>query len=171
VSNRVSVGLLLVLAAGLSGCATSELWEKRAFDGFNVPARPTNLGVFKTPDDWLIVYDEGNEKNERVRRRAYYLNRNQTVISRRKMPRFVPASDAETFPAVSALLSTNGRQFTIYDSSTELGTYDLPVYPAPSGRVKQVLLTPCTLVLDATVAGAIVGLLWLQSGAPGADCD
>jgi hypothetical protein len=172
VSNRVrSVSLLLVIAAGLSGCATSELWEKGAFDGFNEPARPTNLGVFETPGDWLIVYDEVSEKNGRIRRRAYYLNRNQDLVNRRKKPQFVSASEADAFRSASALLSSDGRQFTIYDGSTEIGTYELPIYPAPSGRVKQILLTPCTLVVDATVAGAILGLYWLQMGGPGANCN
>jgi hypothetical protein len=122
-------------------------------------------------EDWLVVYDEVNQKSGRTRRRAYYVSRNQTAIRKQKMPEFVSASDAERFPTVSALLSTDGRQFTIYDGSTHLGTYELPFYPAPSGRVKQVLLTPCTLVLDATVAGAFLGLYWLQMGGPGATCD
>lgn len=158
--------LIAGLAAG--GCATSALWENHAFDGFNEPARPANLQVFKAPADWLVQYDEVNENNDRIRRRAYYLKRNREAVSRHTMPRFVSASVPASRPRVFAVMSTNGQEFTLYDGATNLGTHELPVYPARSGRVKQVLLTPCTLVADATIVGGFIAVYWwLPAGAPG----
>jgi hypothetical protein len=163
-------GLLLVSCAGLTGCVTATLWEDKAFDGFNRPARPPNLQVYKTQDDWLIEYDEGNEKNARIRRRAYYLNENEAAIATHKPPRFVPGPKTASFVVVNALISTNGQQFTVYDGAVSIGTYEFPIYPAPSGRVKQVLLTPGTLVIDAAIIGAgiavVAGFEWLKAGAP-----
>ena len=65
-----------------------------------------------------------------------------------------------------AELSDNGREFTLYDGDTLLGTYELPVYPKPSGRVKQILLTPLTVAADVTLVGVcVVGYAWLHSSA------
>ncbi len=163
-------GLLLVLCTGLSGCVTATLWEKQAFDGLNRPANPPNLQVYQTPKDWLIEYDEANDKNESIRRRAYYLNENATTIHAHKPPRFVGRPETATFAGTQALISANGQQFTLYDGAVNIGTYEFPVYPAPSGRVKQVLLTPGTVVADAAIVGAslvaIAGVEWLKAGAP-----
>ena len=163
-------GLLLISCAGLSGCVTATLWEKQAFDGFNRPASPPNLQVYKTQDDWLVEYDEANEKNARICRRAYYLNESQTAINAHKPPRFVPTPTTGSFVVANALISTDGQQFIVYDGPVNIGTYDFPVYPAPSGRVKQVLLTPGTVVIDAAIvtagAAVVLGVLWLQAGAP-----
>jgi len=165
----LALPLLCLLACGLSGCATSALWENHAFDGFNEPARPANLKVFKTQGDWLVQYDEVNENNERIRRRAYYLKPNRD-LGRRK-PRFVKVAKSLSFPPAHVVVSADGRRFTLYDEAANLGTYELPVYPAQSGRVKQVLLTPCTLVADATIVGGVIALYWWSAGAPGlADC-
>src|SRR5256885_15956491 len=82
-------GWLLVIAFGLSGCATRTLWENHAFDGFNEPARPANLRVFRTHDDWLVRYDEVNENTDRIKQRAYYLEPNRSAINDHKRPHFV----------------------------------------------------------------------------------
>ena len=171
VGKRVQfAGLLLVLCAALSGCVTANLWEKQAFDGLKRPAHPPNLQVYKTQNDWLIEYDEANEKNQHIRRRAYYLNENQTAINAHKPPRFVSRPETASFAVANALISTNGDQFTLYDGAATIGTYEFPVYPAPSGRVKQVLLTPGAVVADAAIVGAgiavVAGYAWLQAGAP-----
>jgi hypothetical protein len=132
------------------------------------------LEVYKTHNDWLIEYDEGNDQNERIRRRAYYLKENQRAIDAHKQPRFVEKPATGSFAVGQALISTNGHQFTLYGGGVDIGTYDFPVYPAPSGRVKQVLLTPGAVVADTAIVGAcavvVAGALWLQAGAPTGGC-
>jgi hypothetical protein len=176
VGKRVQIaGLLLVLCAAVSGCVTPALWKEQAFDGLNQPARPPNLQVYKMQDDWLIEYDEANEKNERIRRRAYYLNENQAAIEAHKPPRFVRRPETASFEVAQALISTNTHQFTLYDGGENRGTYEFPIYPAPSGRVKQVLLTPGAVVADAAIVGAVIvviaGAEWLKAGGPAACLD
>ncbi len=168
-SHWIRRGLLLLVAGcALCGCATSALWENHAFSGFNEPARPPHLQVFKTQDDWLVQYDEVNEDSGRIRQRAYYLKANIDQVADHKTPRFVSRAVPLQSTAAGAVLSANGQEFALYDGPTYLGTYELPVYPAPSGRLKQVLLTPWTLVADATVVGGFIAVYyWLPAGAPG----
>lgn len=154
------------IAFGLSGCATKALWESQAFDGFNEPSRPPSLHVFRAGDDWLVQYDEVNENTDRIKHRAYYLKPNGSAIRDHKRPHFVCASDARDLSALRAVISNDGQQFTLYEGEERLGPYDLPVYPVRSGRVKQVLLTPCTLVADATVVGGYLAAYWVSIDTP-----
>ena len=158
-------GWLLAIACGLSGCATRTLWENHAFDGFNEPARPANLRVFRTHDDWLVRYDEVNENTDRTKQRAYYVMANDAAIKDHKRPHFVHF-DLPEFHAVRTVISADGQQFTLYEGEERLGPYELPVYPAGSGRVKQVLLTPGTLIADATIIGGYLWVYWMSIGAP-----
>lgn len=145
------------------GCATQALWEDEAFDGVNKPARRANVEVAKFERDWLIQYDEVNEKSARVRRRAYILYANDERVRGHKRPDFVTGIVAAGGEA-RAVVSDNAPEFTLYDGDAVVGTYTLPVYPAPSGRVKQILLTPLTVAVDVTIVGAVlVGYVWLHS--------
>lgn len=152
--------LLLGLLPALTGCATKALWENPAFSGFNEPARPANLQVFKAKDDWLVVYDEVNENSDRIRRRAYYAMANRGAINGRRQPLFAHASDSKNLRSVPAVVSRDGKEFTLYEGEERVGVFDLPVYAAPSGRVKQVLLTPATVIADASIVGGYIGLYW-----------
>ena len=160
---------MIGLSFGLCGCVTSKLWEDKAFDGFNTPASPANLQVFKCESDWLVQYDEVNDDSARIRRRAYFLHANDQRVRGHKTPHFVTVMVA-TSGEGRAVISDSGPEFALYDADTLVGTYVLPVYPRPSGQVKQILLTPLTVVADVAIVGACgagyVGYLWLQSGAP-----
>ena len=163
--NRFYSGILLIgFSFGLCGCMTSALWEPEALDGFNKPAREANVQVFRYDSDWLVQYDEVNEDSARVRRRAYTLYANDDRVRGHKSPHFVTGPVATGVEA-RAVMSDNGREFTLYDGETTVGTYELPFYPKPSGRVKQILLTPLTVAVDATIASAVVvGYAWAHSG-------
>ena len=168
-SNRLRRGIpLLVLSCALAGCATKALWDHSAFDGFNEPAHPANLQVFKTKDDWLVRYDEVNENTDRVHHRAYYLNANTKQVRDHTPPMFCSRSLPPGTTLARTSVSTNGQEFALYDGDMCVGIYELPVYAAPSGRVKQVLLTPCTMAADATIVGGFIAVyFWLPAGAPG----
>lgn len=168
--NRFYSGvLLIVLSFGLCGCVTQRLWEDKAFDGFNQPARPPNLQVSRCDGDWLVQYDEVNENSVRIRRRTYFLYANDERVRQHKKPHFEKGT-IDTSGEVRAVFSDTAPEFTLYDGDKLVGTYELPVYPKPSGRVKQVILTPFALVADAGIGVAGVAVfaayLWLQSGAP-----
>ena len=171
--SRVYSGILLIaFSLGLCGCVTATLWEKKAFDGFNEPAHPANLQVSRYTNDWLIQYDEVSEDFGRIRRRAYFLYANDEKVRGHKQPDFVKRPVA-TSGAVRAVISDSRGEFTVYDGDLLVGTYELPVYPKPSGRAKQILLTPFTVVADAAIVGAgsalFVAYLWAKSGAPWPD--
>lgn len=168
--NRLYRGILLIsLSFGLCGCVTSKLWEDKAFDGFNTPARPANLQVSRCESDWLVQYDEVNDDSGRMWRRAYFLYANDERVRGHKAPHFVTVKVA-TSGEGRAVVSDSGPEFTLYDADTLVGTYALPVYPKPSGRVKQILLTPLTVAADVAAVGALgaiyIGYAWAQSGTP-----
>src|SRR5687767_10365773 len=95
---------------GLCGCVTPKLWEDKAFDGFNTPASPANVQVFKCESDWLVQYDEVNEDSGRIQRRAYFLYANDERVRKRKAPDFV-----------TGMVATSGEgRVVISDSGSEL---------------------------------------------------
>jgi hypothetical protein len=47
--------------------------------------------------------------------------------------------------------------FTLYSGREQLEAYKLPTYVGGSHTVKQVLLTPFAVAVDATIVGAIIG--------------
>lgn len=161
--NRVCGLLLIGVCFCLSGCVTATLWEDHALDGFNKPAGQPNLQVSRCDGDWLVQYDEVNEDSGRVRRRAYILRANDERVRVQKPPRFVPSPDAADGEARAEVLES-GHEFTLYDGDKAVGTFALPIYPKPSGRVKQILLTPLTVTVDAAIVSAcVVGYAWLHS--------
>jgi hypothetical protein len=47
--------------------------------------------------------------------------------------------------------------FTLYSGEEKLEPYKLPTYVGGSQTVKQVMLTPFAVAIDATIDGAIIG--------------
>lgn len=175
-----AAGLALLLFV-LGGCATKSLWERGSVTAFNEPAPETRLRLYQAParQDVLVVYEEFSERKASVRTRAYFLQENLRRLEQRRAPRFVGAdaarglnpilfqSAATNRPSASgaeltALVNTNGRTFTLWLNGERVGDHDLPVYDDGSGRVKRVLLTPATVVADATLVGGFL-FLWAWS--------
>ncbi len=180
---------------GLTGCRalndwplTYKLWDDRALARFNEPADNPHLQLFQSArtNDVLVQYDEMREKNEKVRRRSFFLNANLARLESGKKPRFVSQSKVENLqpiPLLSELsasdnsgrligiVSTNGHDFTLRDQGRELGSFSLPVYETIGGPVERVILTPVTAVADVVIvgvtAGVILAYLWAASGGPG----
>jgi len=176
------LSLVTVQAILFSGCATRELWQTGRFANFHEPATPSNLRLFQSTNsqDVLVQYDECRENDDRVRRRAYWLEHNSDRVRERQKPRFVSfkpeaclidipvseaafSADSGTGP-VYALASTNNQSFTLYSSGRQKGPYELPVYPDASGRTKQVILTPFTVAADLTVVGGYLFVIAWECG-------
>src|SRR5688572_10300938 len=154
--SRLYAGVLLVgLGLGACSCVTATLWEDKALDGFNKPASQANLQVSRWNGDWLVQYDEVNENSVRIRRRAYFLHANDERVRGCKTPHFLDGPVATSSEGRVELLES-GKEFTLHDGDTVVGTYHLPVYPKTSGRVKQILLTPLTVTADAAIVSACV---------------
>ena len=193
--SRKAIRFLLTacLAPGLTGCRelndwplTYRLWDDRAFARFNEPADNPHLQLFQSArtNDVLVQYDEVREKNEKVRRRTFFLNPNLERLEHGKKPRFVNPSKADNLqpiPLVSELpasdnshsligvVSTHGHEVTLRDQDRELASFSLPVYETAGGKVERVILTPvaatCDVVIVGVVAGVIVAYAWASSGA------
>jgi len=174
-------GLLLLLACQavlLSGC-TATLWERDRFARMHWPANPPNLRLFycESARDVLAEYDEASEGSTTIQRRSYWLERNASNVVAERQPSFISATNLQdlaavpvadnpaspptaTYQGLYAVVSTNGQSFALYPGNKEPTVYRLPMYYTTSGqRVKQVLLTPFAVAVDATVVGAIVAIV------------
>ena len=184
---------LVLLAAQtfwLSGCATSRLWEDGQFARYYEPADQERLELFYSPrkQDVLVEYNQSHESSDRIHRRAYWVEPNQSRTQERRKPKFVSVKEAANLTPIPvfalldtdntqaagrtlhAVTSTSGRSFTLYSGEKQLKSCDLPVYRDMSGRTKQVLLTPPAVVADATIAVGVVAVYTAQIWGPALSC-
>ena len=168
---------------------TGRLWDA---DGVNrcLPAPKPNAKLYWTADhqDVLVTYDELREKNDSIRRRAFFFKPNVRRLEDRKKPRFVePAkivdlslvqipevggTNASPQETILVKLSGDGQEFTLIWSGTDLGPYALPVYLDRGSETKRFLMTPLTatgdfivvVVVVAVVAGVVLGYSYAGSG-------
>ena len=180
------IGLALISIGLCGGCATSALWQQGRLNQWNEPASPPDLRLFldTNRDDVLVQYNEFRERNDSVRRRAYYLHRNGDRIEQSRRPRFVdprqsaglseiaffesPDSRATlTNGEMRVRVATNGCDFTLVSRDGEAGRFSLPIYDDGSALPKRLVLMPWTLAADATIAGGFIAIyFWLPAGAP-----
>jgi hypothetical protein len=168
---------------------TGQLWEA---GGVNrcLPAPKPNAKLYWAAgrQDVLVTYDELREKNDSIRRRAFFFKPNVRRLEDRKKPRFVEAArivdlslpqipevggtNASPQETILVKLSDDGQEFTLLWSGTDLGPYALPVYLDRGSETKRFLLTPLTatgdvivvLVVVAVVAGAVLAYGYASSG-------
>lgn len=167
--------LLATQVVLLSGC-TSALWDKETFAHHYRPADPVNLHLFYSKErrDILVQYDESKDSGTQSRSRYYWLEPNTLRVNRNQKPHFVSTKaaigllpvavgEAATPPAqpasveLRAVARPYANCFTLYSGEEKLEPYKLPTYVGGSQRVKQVMLTPFTVAIDATIVGAIIG--------------
>lgn len=192
---RLSLGVVVVLL--LSGCETVEkysltyrVWDNDDWRKFSEPAPNPNVALFEATNHAcvLVEYDAFSEKHSAVKRCAYYLHPNQARVDAGTKPELVKPSAADrtkpipVLPAQGALtnqpselhayavVTKEGRGFTLYRPMESESTFDLPVYTETSGIPTRVVLTPFAVAGDAVMVGAVAAvigfLVWAQIGAP-----
>ena len=177
--KRLCLLLLPLPALLLGGCATRALWEADRFARYHEPAHPPHLALFQARpgNDVLVRYDETIEGEDVSKPRAYWLDENAMPAKNPFKPQFVsppathtltpiPLVDSPTLvpsaaTGLCAVVATNGQDFTLYSGETKLGAHELPVYFDATGRTKQVLLTPLTVLADITIVGGVVAIALL----------
>src|SRR5437667_8743495 len=167
---------------------TGRLWDAGGVNSC-LPAPKPNAKLYLTADrqDVLVTYDELREKNDAIRRRAFYFKPNVRRLEDRKKPRFVePAkivdltlvqipevgTNASPQETILVKLSDDGQEFTLLWSGIALGTHALPVYLDRGSETKRFLLTPLTaagdfivvVVVVAAAAGAFFAYGYASSG-------
>jgi hypothetical protein len=125
-----------------------------------------------------VQYDEIREKDETVRRRAYFLQQNDERIKRGEKPRFVDpqrVSAIDPIPVCATLSETNnpafktlplfalstrtgGQEFVILRYGTTEGPYALPTYVESNANVVRVALTPFAVAGDTVMVGLVASL-------------
>ena len=189
--NGCLIGLLLPL---LTGCETAKkysltyrLWDSADMRRFNEPASNPQLELSQSSKTnvVLVQYDEVRESNEAVKRRAYFLFRDEQKIKAGRKPTFISPEKvtglkpvplvygdllSTNVPAMGgnyATTSTNSHRFTLQLDGHGKGPYELPVYERKSGQVQRTVLTPFALAGDVVMVGfvaAFVALVTLCAG-------
>ena len=190
-------GLGVLFALLLTGCErvekyslTYRVWDNEDWREFSEPAPNPNLALFEATNHAhvLVEYDAFSEKHSTVKRCAYYLHTNQARVDIGTMPALVNPSAAEgmipipVLPTQGALtnqpserhayavVTKEGRGFTLYRPRESESTFDLPVYTETSGTPTRIVLTPFAVAGDTVMVGAVAAvvgfLLWAQIGAP-----
>ena len=182
----VRIAGVVVMAIALTGCETVKecslsykLWSNSEMTSFAEPASDPHLALFanRIGDDVLVQYDETCEKNEQVRRRAYFLEPNAERIAQHKKPCFVdpqaitamnPVPQSQTRAWVTnvvpgqtslATWSENGRDFSLLRNGNVDGPYALPVYRESNSTFIRVTLTPFAAVGDAVMVGVVAAVV------------
>ncbi len=180
-----------------TGCETARkysltyrLWDNGDLRKWSEPAPNPNLALFEATNgaDVLVQYDALSERRSAVKRRAYYLLQNEARIAAGKKPKSARPSAADGLKPIAvlstqsavtnlppelpayAVVTKEGRGFTLYRPPQPLTTFDLPVYPETSGTPTRIVLTPLAVAGDTVMVGAVVVVvaffLWVESGAP-----
>ena len=186
--RKGSVALLAAQTLWLSGCATSRLWEEGQFARYHEPAAPQKLELFYSPQkkDVLVEFNEMRDGTDRVQRRAYWVEPNQSRTKDRRKPEFVSVKESAGLTPIPvfglmdisqpsgetlyAVTSTTGDSFTLYSGEKQLQSCELPVYRDKSGRTKQVLLTPPAVVADATIVAGVLAVYCAEAWWPALNC-
>ena len=189
----LAAGLLLLA----TGCQTVEkysltyrVWDNDSWCKFSDPATNPNLALFEATNnaDVLVQYDAFSEKHSRVERHAYYLHPSQARVDAEPKLELVKPSAADGMKPIPvlptqgaltnqpsglpayAVVTKNGRAFTLYRPMEPESAFDLPVYAETSGTATRIVLTPFAVVGDTVMVGAVAAvvgfLLWAQIGAP-----
>jgi hypothetical protein len=179
--------VLLVLQAPLwTGC-TAMLWERSTFANYYHAAGPPNLQLYYSDErnDLLVQYDESRNKEKKVRTRYYWLEPNVKSTEAGRKPVFVKHASLDglqVLPQTPVLLDPippgmNGLyvvcrpddiRFQVYSGTNEVNSYILPDYDGGQKTALKILLTPPAVLVDATVLGAAIYLLfYLNSGDSG----
>jgi hypothetical protein len=177
--------LFACLFGGATGCETGQqysmtcrLWANDEFRNFHEPARCADMKLYQAPrgGDVLVVYNEANERNDSIRRRAYLLMANDAKVRAGRKPRFVnpkTAGDLAPIPVVAAMVPgsitngpacavapVDGKAFTVFRGGWAQGPYELPVYAAHGSAAVRAFLTPIAVVGDTLVFGVFLLPLW-----------
>lgn len=176
--HALTTGALIPLLTLLtSGCSTirdstltGRLWESRSLC---VPSAEPDVKVYRRPDnsDVLITYDELRERNDEIRRRAFFFKPNLKRLEQHRKPQFVVLAVVDEMKLIPVILVTNNipppepivarlspasQSFTLVWDGKEHGPYDLPVYVDEASETERALLTPLMVTGDIIIAVAIV---------------
>ena len=176
--NLWFLSLWVSQAVLITGC-TSALWDKNTFAHYYRPASPPNLHLFYSNDhkDILVQYDERVDTDIQIHPRFYWLEPNNSRLEYQRKPRFVSAKQVQGLVPIPvtggqldppplgadglyAVTRRDGDLFTLYLQEKRLERYKLPSYIGASQTLKQVLLTPFAVVIDATIVGAVLAYYW-----------
>jgi len=177
--RNLLLALLLVVQAPLwTGC-TALLWERSTFSTYYHATSPANLQVYYSDErkDLLVQYDESRNKEKAARTRYYWLEPNVKLTEQGRKPMFarpvsfdglqlLPQTPIAFNPTPAGLKGLylvcrpDNIRFKVYSGTNQLNSCILPDYDGVQKTALKVLLTPPAVIVDATVIGAAIYLLF-----------
>ena len=177
--NLILLVLVILQAPLWTGC-TALLWERSTFSTYCHAANPANLQVYYSDErkDLLVQYDEARNKEKTVCTRYYWLQPNVKLTEQGRKPNFAqppvslddmqllpqtPIAFNPTPPGLKGLYLVcrpNDIRFDVYSGTNQLNSCILPDYDGEQKTALKVLLTPPAVIVDATLIGAAIYLLF-----------
>lgn len=185
-SPRSLTALLLAGVLPLTGCQTYDeyglthkLWSDASLTDHYEPAGTRAVKSFQRPPSprLLVSYDELRERNDTVRRRAFFLPDSAKTLAEHGKPGFTnpapgagwveipvivagePAPDAPVYLKLSA----DHRSFVIVRGGCTDGPHHLPTYVDQSSTAFRVVMTPVAVVADVTVVALFCGVMFIYA--------
>jgi hypothetical protein len=176
--NLFLLSLFILPAPLWTGC-TALLWEKSTLPTYYHPAGPPNLQLYYSEQqkDFLVQYDESRNREKKIHTRYYWLKPNVKLTDGGHKPVFldvVAVDGMQQLPQTPLLLNPpppalNGLyvvcrpddiRFQVYSGTNQIRSCILPDYDAHQKTALKVLLTPPAVIVDATVIGGLIYLLF-----------
>jgi hypothetical protein len=185
-ANGLNVVLAVLLAGLGGGCETAKnasftykLWDKDV-RSYCQPAANPELALYEAnpPRDVLVEYSALSDREDQIKRLAYFLDASQKRIAAGNAPQFVDPKLSRKLTAIPkqvstntyALIGTNGWTFTMYRPGREPQVCNLPTYRDDHNTAGRVALTPLAVAGDATIIGVVaavfMGYAYAQDGGP-----
>jgi len=175
VAKGLNLLLAVLLAGAGGGCEsareasfTCKLWDKDVRSYCQPVANP-ELALYeaKPAREVLVEYNALSDRDDQIKRRAYFLEANQKRIAAGKAPQFVDPGLSRNLTAIPqqvstntyAIPGTNGWTFTLYRPGREPEVCNLPTYRDDHNTAGRVALTPLAVAGDATILGVVAAVI------------
>ena len=162
---------------------THKLWSDPSLTNHYEPAGTRGLKTFARPPSTqlLVSYDELCERNNSLRRRAFFMPDSAKILGEHRKPSFtnpLPAKGWVEVPVIVAgepapaapvylTLSADSKSFTVVRDGVANGPHQLPTYVDQSSTAFRVAMTPVAVVADVTVVAVWCGVVLLYAYASG----
>jgi hypothetical protein len=182
----VLMGCLISFLTGCEDTLTGQLWERDGALNHSGPAPYPDLKIYQTANhkDFVVQYDEVDEGNAIIKRRAYLLDANEGRVESGRRPHFIRIANLKRLEAIPVetnsapdAKTTNSaglravmvdyRHFVVLSNGDEIRSSFLPAYINRRDQAWRIALTPVAVtgdvVIVCAVTAAVLGMIYLAS--------
>jgi len=177
---HATAGLSILLLCGCTSVEhwtlTGALWDNERLASHREPAIPPDLRLYEGTGDVVVTYYESSDSSDRRIHRGYALRENNERIREQQKPNFLKetpergveipqtTTGTDASDGLYALVSEDGRKFSLVRDGKIEGPHELPVYLRTSGTRAKIALTPVTIVGDTIIYASVLGIIFIANG-------